>query len=162
NGAVAFRAAFCLDRQYKWEESLQWYRRALKAQATPTAYQIYKYAHALERCGRYSDAIELYARALSVGNFKQSDWFYRLAVCFYKEGLFEDALKSLLRWSGDTVRNFITDDAKDDPPGTRGVGEHFPEEDTDEFLRKLGTLAECSAISVLRQVPVDLSFTETR
>ncbi len=100
---VAFGVAYALDRQYLWNESIPWYRRALTLHGGDRHYWNYKYAHALERIGAYEEAADAYARALSLGGNKQWNWFYRMGVCQLRLGNLDSAFGALAAWAQRSV-----------------------------------------------------------
>lgn len=97
--SAAFAAAYALDRQYLWHDSLEWYRRANDGRPEPIPYWAYKYAHALERSERYDEAIKWYSRALILGNKTQWDWHYRLGYCALQTGALDTSYHALRTWA---------------------------------------------------------------
>ncbi|WP_136193464.1 CDP-glycerol glycerophosphotransferase family protein [Actinomyces procaprae] len=100
---TAFGLAMTLDRQYLWEESLPWYRKAFLCPGGEQAYSVYKYAHALERLERWEDATIAYARALALGGKRQDEWVYRLGYCLTQQQRYDSAYAVLQRWIGETT-----------------------------------------------------------
>ena len=108
---VAFGVAYALDRQYKFEESVEWYRKALSLPGGDRPYWNYKLGHALEACDDYRSAVPAYSRALDLGQRRQKAWLYRLGAVLYKLGRYDQSLECLKSWAGiDFVSTGLNED----------------------------------------------------